>query len=672
MMTLRPAVLVASLVLAFAAASPAAELAAGLDRAGMDASTRPQDDVFEAMNGTWLKNTKIPDDRSRWGSGAIVKEHTDERLRAIVEDLVAHPPTDPDARRVADLYRAFTDTAALDRAGLAPLVPALHEIDAVRDPQGLLALMGRWQNVVDSPVGLQFVGDAKDPNLLIASLEQSGLGLPDRDYLLKNDERYAKARAAYATYAARLLALAGDAQADAHAQAVLALEKKLAVPMWDRVAMRDPVKMYNPMKADGLARLAPGADWNTFLAAARLKPEAPLVVMEPDYVTALAKLLASEPLDTWKLYLKVRRLDASADVLGADFRDASFAYHGVALLGQAAPRPRWMLGIAEVDGQIGEALGRLYVTHDFPPAARDRMRDLVGNLMKAYSASIDQLTWMSPATKAAAHVKLSKYMLKIGYPDRWRDYGALVVRADDAVGNRDRAGAFEHDRQARRVGGPVDRSEWLMTPQTVDAYYEPSLNEIVFPAAILQSPFFDMKADDAVNYGAIGAIIGHEISHGFDDEGSQYDGDGRLRNWWTDADRQAFEAITGQLAAQYDAYEPLPGKHVNGRLTMGENIADLSGLQISFKAYELSLGGKKSPVIDGLTGEQRFFLGYAQAWRNKVRDEYLLKMLTTDPHSPPRYRAIGATINTDGFHEAFGTKPGDGMWKAPADRIRLW
>ncbi len=673
MPTFRLAPFAAAVALAFATSAFAASApASGLDRAGMDPATRAQDDLFVAMNGRWLQATEIPGDRGSWGTGAIVNDRTQAHLHAIVDELLAHAPDDADGRRLADQYRAFVDTAAIDQAGLAPIQPQLREIDAVQDKAALVALMGRWSGVVASPVVFEFTADPKNPSRYVADVEQGGLGLPDRDYLLKDDERYLKARKAYVDYMTALLSHAGDAHAAQHAQDVLALETKMAQAQWSRVEMRDPVKMYNPMTPATLAALAPGMDWAGFLRGARLRPEAPLVVQQPSYMKALAQLVASEPLQTWQAYVRVRRLDAAAAVLPAAFRDARFAFRGTALSGTTQDQPRWRQGLNELDALQGEALGRRYVAHDFPPEAKARMQALVGNLMKVYATSIDGLTWMGPATKAAAREKLGKYTLKIGYPDAWRDYSALVIKPGDALGNRDRAATFEYDRQVARVGGPVDRREWGMTPQTVDAYYEPTLNEIVFPAAILQPPFFDMAADDAVNYGAIGAVIGHEISHGFDDEGSQYDGDGRLRDWWTADDRQAFTAITEKLAAQYDAYEPVAGKHVNGYLTLGENIADMSGLQIAYKAYELSLNGRKSPVIDGLTGEQRFFLGYAQAWRNKQREATVLRQITSDPHSPPRFRADGAAINNDGFHEAFGTKPGDGMYKAPADRIRLW
>ena len=652
-----------------------AKLGSGIDRAGMDKSVRPQDDLYLAMNGTWVKNTQIPADKAIWGAFVDLRESSDKRVREIAEGLGAtHPAAGSNAQKVDDYYHAFLDEAAIDKAGLAPIEASLKDVDSVKDAGMLVGLMGHWQGVVATPLQVDANPDADDPSVYIADFRQGGLGLPDRDYYLKDGERFTKPRAAYATYLATLFTLSGDSPADAaaHATQVIALETKLATAQWAREQTRDPRLAHNPKTPAELKALAPGFDWNTFEAQSQLPPGKIIVVRQPSYVTALAGLVKSEPLDTWKLYLKARRLDGAAPVLPKAFRDASFQYRGVALSGVTEQQPRWQLAVAQANGALGEAIGQLYVAKYFPPAYRARMQALVANLMKAYSTSIDGLTWMSPATKKEAHAKLAKYGVKIGYPDAWRDYSALEVKAGDALGNDDRASAFEYRRQIVRVGGPVDRTEWGMTPQTVNAYYNRNKNEIVFPAAILQPPFFNVAADDATNYGAIGAVIGHEISHGFDDKGSQLDGDGRLRNWWTDEDRKAFDEITGRLVAQYSAYEPLDGQHLNGKLTLGENIADLSGLQIAYKAWKMSLGGKKAPVIDGLTGEQRFVYGFAQVWRAKIRDEEALKRIAIDSHSPGRFRADGATINADVFHDAFHTKPGDRMWKAPQDRLRLW
>jgi putative endopeptidase len=655
------------------AAAGAPALGTGIDRAGMDPAVRPQDDLFLAMNGNWIKATEIPSDKSAWGTFLELRDRTDAQVHGLIEGVHATNPTPgTNAQKVDDYFRSFLDEAAIDKAGLQPVSASLKDVDSVRDTGMLAGLMGHWQGVVRTPLAVFGSPDVDDPGVYLAEFQQGGLGLPDRDYYLSADERFAKARTAYLAYLTRLFSLTGDADAAAHAGQVLALETRIATVQWARDKTRDPVLAHNPTAPAALEALAPGFDWPVFEAQAQLQPGRVINVRQPGYVAALAGLVKSEPLESWKLYLKAARLDGAADVLPVAFRNASFQFHDVAIAGVKAPRARWQSGVQATNGALGEAVGQLYVAQYFPPAYRARMQALVANLLKTYSTSIDGLTWMSPATKKEAHLKLSKYGVKIGYPDAWRDYSAFVVRPGEALGNGDRGAEFAYRRQIVRIGGKVDRTEWGMTPQTINAYYSGNKNEIVFPAAILQPPFFNVAADDATNYGAIGAVIGHEISHGFDDKGSKLDGDGRLRNWWTDDDRKAFDAITRRLVAQYDAYEPLPGSHVNGSLTLGENIADLSGLQIAYKAWKLSLDGKPAPVIDGLTGEQRFIYGFAQVWREKTRDERRLQLITTDPHSPGQFRADGATINADAFHDAFGTKPGDKMWKAPADRIRLW
>ena len=651
----------------------AKKLGSGVDRSGMDKSVRPQDDLYLATNGTWVKNTEIPADKSAWGTFYQLRDRTDHEVRGLIEGLQAAQPADgTNARKVNDYFRSYLDEVAIDKAGLAPIEASLKDVDSVTDAGMLVGLMGHWQGVVRTPLAVDSNPDLDDPGVYVADFRQAGLGLPDRDYYLKADERFAKARTAYADYLTKLFTLSGDTDGAAHAAAVIALETRIATVQWPRDKTRDPKLSHNPKTPAELDALAPGFDFPTFEAQSQLQPGKIIIVRQPDYVAALAGLIKSEPLETWKLYMKACRLDEAAAFLPAAFRDASFQFHDVAIAGVKEQQPRWQQAVTRTNGALGEAVGELYVARYFPPEYRARMQALVANLLKTYSTSIDGLSWMSPATKKEAHLKLSKYSVKIGYPDAWRDYASLVVRAGDALGNADRADAFEYRRQIVRTGGKVDRTEWGMTPQTINAYYNGSQNEIVFPAAILQPPFFNVAADDAVNYGAIGAVIGHEISHGFDDKGSQLDGDGRLRNWWTDDDRKAFENVTGRLVAQYEAYSPIPGQHLNGKLTLGENIADLSGLQIAYKAWKLSLGGKPSPVIDGFTGEQRFIYGFAQVWRNKTRDERALQLLTIDPHSPGQFRADGATINADAYHDAFHTKPGDKMWKAPADRLRLW
>ena len=652
----------------------AAQPQSGLDLKGYDKTVRPQDDLFRAANGHWLSTTEIPADKASYGAFHLLADLSDKRARAIIEDLSKKKAQGGSVeQKIGDYYAAYMNTAAIDKAGLAPIKPLLDSIAAIQTRTQLATWLGAQTGVLDTPVPLGIEADYQDPTINRLQTWQGGLGLPDRDYYLKkDDERLAKARAAYLDYLQTLAKAAGIADPAGSAQRVLALEERLAEVQWDKVSLRDPQKTYNPMTPAELAQKAPGFDWNAFFTAASLPGLDKLSASQPSYLTGAAKLLGEAPLEDLKLYLSFRAIDANASTLPKVYRDAHFQFHGAALTGAKSPLPRWQQAVGNVNGALGEAVGEVYVKRYFPAADKARMLQLVNNLLASYKESIDKLSWMTPATKAQAQDKLSKYMVKIGYPDVWRDYGALEVKAGDPVGNNLRAATFEWKRQAAKASKPVDRREWLMTPQTVNAYYNPTLNEIVFPAAILQPPFYNTKADDAVNYGAIGAVIGHEISHGFDDQGSQFDGDGKLRNWWTDEDRKAFDAIGARLVAQYEGYEPIPGKHLNGKLTLGENIADLSGLQIAYKAYLRSLGGKPAPVIDGYTGEQRFFMGWSQAWREKAREERKLQLLTIDPHSPPEFRANGAAVNHDGFHEAFKTKPGDKMFKPSEDRIRIW
>jgi putative endopeptidase len=644
----------------------------GLDVAGFSRTVGPQQDLFEAVNGEWLKTTQIPADKADYGTFIQLRDRSDERVRGLVEAVAADKEASGNAKKIGDYYRSYIDEAAIDKAGLEPVKPWFAQIDAVKDKNELAVLMGRLQGMVSLPLPVAVGPDDKDPTTYRAQTWQGGLGMPDRDYYLKDDPRMQKVRDAYQHYIETLLNLAGDAHAKESAQQIYALEKRLAEAQWSRVQNRDPQKIYNPMTVAELMKSAPEFDWPGFFSGASLPPLDHLTVSQPSYVEALTKIVDGTPVATWQAYLRFHLLDAGAQVLPKPFREARFAYRGQAIAGLTQDQPRWQKGVASLNDALGEAVGQLYVQRYFPPAYKARMQELVGNLLDTYRVSIDHLTWMGPQTKKRAQQKLAMYMKKIGYPDKWRDYSKLEVRDGDAFGNEMRAGRFEYERNAVRAGKPVDRTEWGMNPQTVNAYYNPSFNEIVFPAAILEPPFFDMKADDAVNYGAIGAIIGHEISHGFDDQGSQYDGTGKLDNWWTEADRKAFTKLTSQLVAQYNGYQPIPDHHVNGELTLGENIADLSGLQIAFKAYERTLHGKKSPVIGGLTGEQRFFLSWGQAWREKVREQRALQLLTIDPHSPPQFRADGAAVNNDGFEAAFHVKPGDGMWKPANQRIRIW
>lgn len=661
------------LLLPLAFASQAAPTS-GIDRTTADPAVRIQDDLFRAVNGTWLKKTEIPADKAEYGAFLQLRDQSDQRVRTIVEQLAkSKHKAGSVEQKIGDFYASFIDTKAIDKAGLAPIKPALAAIDELKSGADLARWLGKMQGQIDTPVNLGVVPGLKNPSIYQTITWQGGLGLPDREYYLKADDaRLAKAKAAYLNYLTQLARQIGEKDPKAAAERVMALETAIAKLHNTPVENRDIAKLYNPMTPKELAEQAKGFDWLLFLQTAGLPTEEALVAAQPRLNSGVAELYATLPLADWKLYFKLRSIDNAAPLLPKAVREAHFAYHGTALSGTTSEKPRWQLGIAALNGSLGEAIGQVYVARHFPPEAKVRMQQLVANLMAAYKESIDGLSWMTPATKAEAQDKLAKYGVKIGYPDKWRDYQALDIRAGDALGNARRSASFEWQRQSSRSGKAVDRIEWGMTPQTVNAQYNPLLNDITFPAAILQPPFFDMAADDAANYGAIGAVIGHEISHGFDDQGSQFDGNGKLRNWWTPDDRKAFEAIGAQLVAQFDAYEPLPGQKVNGKLTLGENIADLSGLQIAYKAYQRALAGKPAPVIAGLTGEQRFFMGWSQAWRSKMRDEKMLQQVKTNSHAPDEYRANGAALNHDGFHEAFGTKPGDRMFKPAEQRIRIW
>ena len=647
----------------------------GIARANVDDSVRPQDDFFRHVNGTWLKTTPIPADKSRIGSFISLREQSESELRELIETAV-RAPDGADARRIGDLYRSFMDEALVEKAGLGPLAGELAAIDAIASTDALAAAMGRLDRLgVDVPIGFYITLDGRDTTRSLPWFNQSGLLLPDRDYyLLTGDAKFAQARAACLVYVSRLLSLSGaSGDAAAEAEAVLALETALAGVQWTRVESRDPVKTYNKMPVDALTGLARGFDWSAYLKATGLAGKtSELVVRQPSYLAAFAAQLQATPLPVWKVYLRSHLLHAYAPYLGPAFVDARFAFSGTALSGTTENLARWKRGVALVQQSAGEAVGKLYVAKYFPPASKARMETLVANLLAAYRQSIGSLTWMSAATKQEALAKLATFRPKIGYPDRWIDYGALVVRADDLVGNVVRSRAFEADRQLAKLGQPVDRDEWRMTPQTVNAYYSPPYNEVVFPAAILRPPFFDPVADDAVNYGAIGAVIGHEISHGFDDKGSQYDATGNLRSWWTPEDRARFDAKTRILVDEYSAFSPVPGYAVNGALTLGENIADNSGLEIAYKAYHQSLAGAPAPVIDGTTGDERFFYGFAQVFRTKSRQEALLTQIKSDPHSPDEFRVNGTLRNHSAFYSTFNVKPGDGMYLPPEQRVSIW
>ncbi|HEY2865204.1 MAG TPA: M13-type metalloendopeptidase [Casimicrobiaceae bacterium] len=657
-------------------ADPSAPLRSGIDMNHVDSSVRPQDDLSRYVNGRWLATTEIPADKPAYGAGSKIYDDTQLQLKGIVEKASreAHRKADP-AQRIGDLYLSFMDEARLETLGVKPLAAEFARIDALKNRRDIAAEIAHLEQIgVNTPYAAQVHQDNKDSTRYIVDLGQGGLGLPDRDYYLDDgDAKLSAARAKYRAHVGKMLAMAGDGNAEQDAAEILALETELARAQWTKVELRDPIKAYNKVALKQLDALASGYDWNRYIAGAGIKGKVSyLIVSQPSYITAFGKILEQTPVTTWKTYFRWQLLSAYAPYLSKPYVDANFAFYGTVLSGTPEIRERWKRGVQLVDHSIGEDLGRLYVEQYFPPESKARMDALVGNLLAAYRQSISGLDWMSATTKAKALEKLAKFTPKIGYPKKWRDYSTLTIRRTDLVGNVMRANEFEYRRNVAKLGKPIDRDEWLMTPQTVNAYYNPELNEIVFPAAILQPPFFDAQADDAVNYGAIGSTIGHEISHGFDDEGSQYDGDGNLNDWWTPEDHAKFAAKTKALVAQYSAYEPVPGYHVNGELTLGENIADNSGLAIAYKAYHLSLHGKEAPVIDGLTGDQRFFMGSAQSWRTKMRDDYTVRLLKSDPHSPNSIRSNAAAINQSAFYSAFDVKPGDKMYLPPEKRVTIW
>jgi predicted metalloendopeptidase len=649
-------------------------LKSGLDLAGFDRSVRPQDDLYRFAGGAWLANTEIPNDRSNYGSFIILDDQAQEEVRQLIIAASEQPnrPVGSDAQKVGDFYRAYMDNARVESVGLAPLNEELARIDAIATARDVARYIGHTQRLgLAQPFAWFSSPDKDNSSMYLGALYQNGLTMPDRDYYLSPDEKYAKFRAKFAEYVEHMLARAGERNARSAAARIAALETRIANYQWTKVQNRDPVKTHNPMTLPEYQKLAPGFDWVAFFDGMGA-PVQRLEVYQPSFIKGIGQLVKTVPVSDWRVYFKFQLLDDYAPALSAQFADLEFEFHQKTLNGVPEPRPRWRRAVDSMDANMGEIVGRMFVESHFGAEAKARMLELVDNLLKAFDSSIDGLEWMSPQTRAEAKTKLSKITVKIGYPDKWRDYSTLTVRSDDLIGNLLRASEFQHQRFVKRTGGPVDKGEWLMTPQTVNAYYSPTTNEITFPAAILRWPFFDMSADPAVNYGGIGSVIGHEISHGFDDSGRQYDGDGNLRDWWTADDGGKFKQRAGELVKQFAAYTVLDNRHLNGELTLGENIGDLSGMAVAYRAYKISLGGKVAPEIDGFSGDQRFFLGWAQVWRRKYRDEELLKRLVTDPHSPSEFRTNGPTSNIDAFYDAFAVKPGDRMYRQPAERVKIW
>ena len=660
------------------ASAPADDLATphygtwGYDETGRDAAVKPGDDFFKYASGSYLKTLEIPSDRSRFGNFDVLSDLSQRRVRGVLEAASANrTAARGEEAQIGAYYRAFMDEKRIEALGPAPLKPDLDAIRAARTREDIAAVMGRAPKSLPNSIFAVFISaDDKDPDHYAVGLSQGGLSLPDRDYYL--DAKFADKKAAYVAYVTKLLDMAGWSDPSASAKAVVAFETEIAEVSWTRAERRDPDKTYNPMTPAELAKNAPGFPWATFLRSADLGGIKRIVIAESTAIPKIAALFARTPVSTLQAWEAFTVVDNAAAYLPDRFVQARFDFRSKTLAGTPELTPRWKRAVNTVEGGMGEAVGRVYVSRYFTPEAKAKMEGLVADLRAAFKARIDRLDWMSPKTKAEAQAKLANYRIKIGYPSKWRDYSALRLREDDLVGNVIRSGAFEWAYEVGRLNKPVDREDWSMTPQTVNAYNNPVMVEVVFPAAILQPPFFDPSADPAINYGGIGGVIGHEMTHGFDDPGRKYSPMGKLDNWWTEDDAKRFEAEAKKLGVQYSAFEPLPGAKVNGELTMGENIADLGGLLLALDAYHRSLDGKPAPVIGGLTGDQRVFLGWAQVWRQKYRDDALRQQVVSDPHSPPEFRVNGVVRNIDAWYQAFDIKPGDKLYVAPADRVHIW
>ena len=649
-------------------------LSSGISLANMDTSVAPQQDFFRYVNGKWLDNTEIPADKARWGSFDELRENAEKQVLAIVQQLATQPHAKgSDEQKIADLYKSFLDEQLAEVLGLNPLRGELAQIDNVRNHKDLTVLWGNWQRYrIGTPVAVYVGQDQKQSDQYITGASQAGLGLPDRDYYLKDDARSVELLQKYQAFIAQLWTLAGLDNAEQVAADIVALEKQLAAAHWSRVQNRDRNATYNKLSLAELSKLAPGFNWQAFLTAANLGDINELVVRQPSYFTAFAKLQAKTPVKQWQQYLKFHLLRSNANNLSKAFVDASFDFYGKTLNGLEEQRSREKRAVSLVDNNLGFMVGKKYVEQYFKPEAKARMDQMIENLRLAFRQSIDELEWMSPVTKKQAQIKLAKFNTKIGYPDKWRDYSCLDINAIDLIGNLRRSAECEYQRTIGRLGKPVDRTEWGMTPQTVNAYYSSTMNEIVFPAAILQPPFFNVEADDAVNYGAIGGVIGHEFTHGFDDQGRRSDGDGNLRDWWTEQDAAQFQQRAQLMVDQYSSFNPIDDLRLQGALGLGENIADLGGLTVSYKAYQNSLQGQPGAVIDGFTPEQRFFMGWGQVWRIKFRDEALRQQVITGPHSPGMYRVLGTLSNMPQFYDAYNVKPGDGMYRDEKVRVKIW
>jgi putative endopeptidase len=649
-------------------------LLSGINKKNMDSSVKPGDNFDAYVNGTWVKNTKIPADKSSYGIGQIINDKAQEDVKAIIENAAkGNFPNGSDEQKIGDFYAAFMDTVARNQKGSMPLLLEYKKIDAIANQTDLASYFGYANKLGNNiPFAVGVYNDFKDPNQYMLLTWQGGIGLPDREYYFLEDAKSKEIRNKYVAHIEKMLQLGGVANATGLTPKIMALETALASTQMKKEQTRDMVKAYNKYAIADLKQLMPDFDWNSMLKNAGILNQKSIIITQVDYIKSLNDVIKTTPLDTWKAYLKWGVIHGAAKSLNVALDNENFDFYSKTLRGTEKQKPLWRRGVESVNDNLGEMVGKVYVKKHFSPEAKEQVTVLVKNLLKAYEQSIKNLDWMTPETKKQALDKLSKFTPKIGYPDKWRDYSSLKVIKGDLYGNIQRSAQFEYNRQINKLGKPVDRTEWGMAPQTVNAYYDPTLNEIVFPAAILQPPFFDPKVEDATNYGGIGAVIGHEIGHGFDDQGSTFDGDGVLRNWWTSGDLTAFKQKTATLITQYNGFKVFPDLNVNGEFTQGENIGDLGGLSIALKAYKMSLNGKESPVLDGFTGEQRVFLGWGQSWLNKTREESLRNQVATDPHSPPKFRVNGVVRNIPEFYTAFNIKPTDSLYLAPEKRVKIW
>jgi endothelin-converting enzyme/putative endopeptidase len=656
-------------------AADSAPLASGIDSAGFDKSVRIQDDLFEHVNGTWLKETEMPADKARFGTFDLLRDQSREDVRTLIAEVsqTENAPHGSPTQKIRDYYNTYMDWDSATALGVEAIYPELESIGSATtldDIYRLWAELGVYG--VESPIGGFIFSDMQDPNVVVVYIAQSGLTLPDRDYYLLDDEQFVKGRQLYLEYATRLFEKLGAKDAADRAERLLNFETKLAEVMWTKEENRDWSKRYNPKSVAELKEMAPRINWDVYLEAARVPGRDMYLVSQPSFFEAADDIIADSDLETMKDYLTLQTVASFGRVLGEEYYALNFDFFSKGLRGIDEPEELWKRAISSINGNMGELLGQLYVQKHFQPEAKERMDELIQNLVAAYEKSINELEWMSDETRQQALDKLHKFSSKIGYPDQWKDYSNLEIVDGSLITNFKNGAQFAYNREVNKLDRPVDKTEWRMTPQTVNASYNPVWNQITFPAAILQPPFFNVNAEDAVNYGGIGAVIGHEIGHGFDDSGSRFDGDGILRNWWTEEDLEKFTVRKDALAAQFDSYEVVDGQTINGQFTSGENIGDLGGLSIAHLAYQMSLEGKEAPVIDGYTGDQRFFIGWAQVWRGKARPEEAKRLLTADSHSPPRFRTNGAAVNVPAFYVAFEVKEGDGMYLPPTERVKIW